>query len=468
MRILFAASEASPYYKTGGLGDVARALPRELKRKGHDVRLILPAYGTIVRHEIDLKHEADDMIPWPGAPVPVRFLFHPAQNAAPAVLVEQADFFVPGHPYFAWDGDPLATGRRFALFCRAVVRYAALWGADVIHLNDWQTGLVPLFGLLDRLEAATVFSIHNLAYQGTFTPDLMAQVGIPRDLFRIENGVEFHGQVSFMKAALALSDRLTTVSPTYAREIQTFAFGAGLDGLLHFRRRELHGILNGIDTDAWLPSQDSHIPVRYSAGNMKPKEMNRLALLEETGLDDGGPVIAMVSRLAHQKGIDLVLGALPALIDEGARIVVLGDGDAAYERALTRAAAAARGRVALSFRYDDSLARRIYAGSDFLLMPSLYEPCGLSQMIAQRYGTPPIVRRTGGLADTVEDGKTGFAFTEPTVSAMLDACQRAQRVWRGRGWMALRRRCMRTDRSWSRSAELYERVYQCALGRLAG
>jgi starch synthase len=468
MKILFATPEASPYFKTGGLGDVARALPDELAQRNHDVRLILPAYSVILQQGLDLEHEWDDVVPWPGAAKPVRYLRHTANGAAPVVLVKQPDFFEPGSPYNAAVGDPLATARRFAFFCRAVTRYARTWGADVIHLNDWQTGLVPVYALLEGLDAATIFTIHNLAYQGNFPPELLLHAGIPWDFYRIENGLEFYGHASFMKAGVALSDHLTTVSRNYADEIQTPAFGAGLDGLLRLRRHDLHGILNGIDFNSWHPALDRFIPAGFSAANLKPKEKNRAALLAEAGLRDGGPILAVVSRLAHQKGIDLVLAALPALLNADARLVVLGDGDSSYESALTVAAAAAKGRVATFLRFDDALARRIYAGSDFFLMPSLYEPCGLGQMIAQRYGTPPIVRRTGGLADTVDDGKTGFSFNEPTVASLMDAYTRAHTLWHGRGWLSLVRRCMRLDHSWSRSAQQYERVYGCASGRYTG
>lgn len=465
MRILFAAAEAAPYFKAGGLGDVARALPDELARRGHDVRIILPAYGLILRRGLDLAHETDDMVPWPGTTVPVRFLRHTHGDGAPAILVHQSEFFEDGRPYVVNVSDPLALGRRFALFCRAVVRYAKAWNADVVHANDWHTGLVPVYRLLDGLDAATIFTIHNLAYQGNFTPELLGQAGVPGELYRPENGVEFYGSVSFMKAGLALADHVTTVSPTYAREVQTPAYGAGLDGLLRFRKHHFSGILNGIDIDAWQPARDPRITAPYTATRLAGKDRNREALLQETGLEDGGPVVAMITRLVHQKGIDLLLAALPALLEREARLVILGDGDAAYEHALATAAKASPRRIAFAPVFDEALARRIYAGADFFLMPSLYEPCGLGQMIAQRYGTLPIVRATGGLVDTVEDGKTGFAFRDASVSSLLDAWERARTAWRARGWVSMRRRAMRLDWSWGRSAQQYERVYSCMAGK---
>jgi starch synthase len=271
-----------------------------------------------------------------------------------------------------------------------------------------------------------------------------------------------------MKAALALSDRLVTVSPTYAAEIRTLEYGAGFDGLLRFRRRVLHGILNGIDTSVWQPATDRAIAATYSVVNVEPRQQNRAALLEETGLEDGGPIFGMVSRLAHQKGIDLLIDALPRLVDAGARVAVIGSGDPASEQALLRASSGWPGRVSVFIGFDDARARRLYAGADFFLMPSRYEPCGLGQMIAQRYGTPPVVRATGGLVDTVEDGKTGFTFADATPEALADAVERAMRSWQARGWVTLQRRCMRLDWSWARSAERYEQVYRLAIGALPG
>src|SRR5690606_25836630 len=315
--------------------------------------------------------------------------------------------------------DPLGPGRRFAFFSRAVVAYAAEWGADVMHANDWQAGFVPVYELIDVVDIPTVFGIHNLAYQGNFDRALLTSVGVPVELYRTENGVEFHDQVSFMKAGVALSDRLVPVSPTYAREIQTPEFGAGLDGLLRHRAADLRGILNGIDTRDWDPATDEAIATRYDASRLDGKEANRRAILAELGLRDDGPFLAMVSRLVHQKGVDILIDALPDLLREPGAVAVLGSGEPEYERALARAADAFPGRVAAVFGFDDRLARRLYAGADFFLMPSRYEPCGLGQMIAQRYGTVPIVRHTGGLVDTVEDGVTGFAFTEPTPAGLL-------------------------------------------------
>lgn len=469
MKVLFASAEALPYFKTGGLADVARSLPDALGDLDVDVRIIHPLYrSTAQRLPADLP-ATEATIRWPNGDLPARFLLHAGGSGhADAVLVEQPAFFDVAAPYAAAATDPLELGRRFAFFCRAIVAYALDWGADLVHLNDWPTGLVPAYALVDGLGAPTLFAVHNLAYQGNFPPELLAQVGVPFELFRTENGIEFFRLASFMKAGIALSDRIVTVSPTYAAEIRTPEYGAGFDGLLRYRRRALYGILNGIDTTAWNPARDPALPARYTAKKLDGKEENRAALLDECGLEDGGPLLVMVTRLAYQKGVDLVLHVLPDLLRLGARLAVLGDGEPAFSRILEQAAISAPDRVAMMHGFDDNLAHRLYAGGDFLLMPSRYEPCGLSQMIAQRYGTPPIVRQTGGLMDTVHDAKTGFTFREPTPEAAHHAIARGIASWRARGWNALRRRCMRLDWSWSRSAALYEQLYRLTLGQLAG
>jgi starch synthase len=460
MKILYVTSEAVPYYKTGGLADVSRALPDALTAAGHDVRILLPLYGSM-RAALELADAGEPaLLPWPGGPVPVRYIMHHTGEGAPAVLVDQPVFFDAGTPYEAAAHDPLDAGRRFAFFSRAAVLYARAWRPDVVHANDWTTGFVPVYGLLDGMEAPTLFAIHNLAYQGNFPPALLDQVGVPAELYRTENGVEFMRAVSFMKAGLALSDRLITVSPTYAQEIQTTVYGSGFDGLLRFRRRVLTGILNGIDTVTWNPARDPHLAADYTAGTIAAKETNRNAVLVECGLSGDGPLFTMVGRLVHQKGMDLVIRALPALLDAGARLAVLGSGDRGFERELQHAARTIPDRIAFISRFDEALAHRLYAGADFFLMPSRYEPCGLGQMIAQRYGTPPVVRHTGGLVDTVTDGKTGFIFDDATPDAVAGAVRRAATLWRGRGWNTLRRRCMRLDHSWARSAELYLDVYR--------
>ena len=461
-RILFASSEALPYFKSGGLADVSRSLPDALCKLGHDVRIFHPLYASIDRTRFRFRKAGQLSVPWTAGTVATELFMHERRETAPAVLLSHPAFATRGSPYE--DADPHATGQRFALFSRAVLHYAAAWNADVIHLNDWQTGLVPAYGLVDDIAIPTLFSIHNLAYQGIFAPWMVDLLALPRALFRTENGLEFYGNVSFLKSGLALSSRLSTVSPTYAREIQTPEYGAGFNGLLRFRSRDLFGILNGIDMDAWNPATDAALAKTYDINSIEHKEETRALLVSQANLEPERPIVATVSRLAHQKGIDLILAATPELLDAGVNIVILGDGDKALEWQFSELARRFPTRVAAVFRFDDTLARRLYAGADFFLMPSRYEPCGLGQMIAQRYGTPPIVRATGGLRDTVTEGETGFLFERAAAADLIDGVRRGLAVWRTNEWGALRRRCMQLDWSWRVSAQHYEDAYASAIG----
>jgi starch synthase len=460
LKILLATAEAVPYFKTGGLADVARALPDQLAAAGHDVHIMLPLYEPI-RQRFEAVPVAQANLPLPGGPTEVLYREH-RTSGAPALLVEHP-LFDTSEPY---EGDPMMLARRFAIFCRAVLERARALQVDVIHLNDWQTGLVPLYSQIDGGGPPTVFAIHNLAYQGNFRPEILPALGIPATFFRMENGIEFYGEASFLKSGLALSDQLVTVSPTHAREIQTPEYGAGMEGVLSFRRRSLHGILNGIDPNTWNPATDTSLPHNYDARTIEGKDACRTALLDELGLEDGGPLFTSVTRLAYQKGIDILLQAAPAILAAGGRLAVLGDGDPGLEYALSRLVVEHPRRVAAFFRFDDGLARRLYAGGDYFVMPSRYEPCGLGQMIAQRYGQPPVVRHTGGLVDTVHDAVTGFVFDSAHPLALSDAARRAIEFWRGPDWDAMRRRCMDLDRSWSRSAALYSQVYRLAVGSI--
>lgn len=463
MRILFATSEAVPYWKTGGLADVARSLPDALVRAGHDVLIVHPYYRVLREDPPPADVVGIETLPWPGGDLPVRYLLHRPEDRAPALFVDQPYFFDVLDPYGPTRFDRVAAGRRFAIFCRAVAERARAWEADVVHLNDWPTGLVPVYSRIDGWRVPTVFAIHNLGYQGNFPPSLLPEIGVPWSFFAVDRGVEFYGTASFLKGGISLSDRLVTVSPTYAEEIQTSEFGMGFDGLLRHRSTDLVGILNGIDPDTWNPARDRALALRFDPDTVQRKDRNREALLHELGLEGGGPLFVMIARLVQQKGIDLVLEALPELVRRGARLAVLGSGDPRYEEELSHAVTDHPRRVAAIIRFDDGLARRLYAGGDFFLMPSHYEPCGLGQMIAQRYGTPPVVRRTGGLVDTVEDGVTGFSFGPATPAALLEAVGRACERWRGPGWNSLRERCMRLDWSWRRSAGLYEQLYREAI-----
>ncbi|MFP5348756.1 MAG: glycogen synthase GlgA, partial [Gammaproteobacteria bacterium] len=343
------------------------------------------------------------------------------------------------------------------------------WRPDLVHCHDWQTGLVPALLAADANRPATVFTIHNLAYQGVFPATTLTALGLPASLWSID-ALEFYGSLSFIKGGIAFADRVNTVSPTYAREIQTPAFGLGLDGLLRARADRMSGILNGIDVNAWNPARDRFITKPYSAKSYRDKAPNKSALQTEMGLPRATvPLFGLVGRLVEQKGIDLVLDAWPTLADTPSQLVVLGTGERTYEAALTQLAARFPDRVAVKIGYDEALAHRIEAGADVFLMPSRFEPCGLNQMYSLRYGTVPIVRRVGGLADTVVDvaaskQATGFVFDAPTADGLRQTVQRALALYHDApAWQRLALNGMRQDFSWDRSADEYVALYRRAL-----
>jgi starch synthase len=486
LRILLVASEVAPFAKTGGLADVAGALPRALAALGHDVRILLPKYRGAEAHAA----EARLVVPSIRVPLGDRvaegaLIEGRAPSGVPVYLLEHEHYYNRDGLYGTVDGDYWDNCERFVFFCRAALdgvarleaaRTGIRWQPQVVHANDWQTGLLPVYlrtlyrdhPLLGRL--ASVFTIHNLAYQGVFWHYDMPMTGLGWDLFT-PAGIEFYGKLNFMKGGLVFSDLLTTVSRTYAREIRTAAFGSGLEGVLEDRSRDLHGVVNGIDYEVWNPRKDPAIAHPYSVEDPEPKTVCRETLRRELGLEDGaGPVIGIITRLVEQKGMDLVLEALPGILAEGCRLVVLGSGDARLEEAFRAAAAAHPGQVAARIGYDDELSRRIYAGSDVFLMPSRYEPCGLGQLIALRYGSAPIVRRTGGLADTVTEfdparrSGTGFVFDAFTPDALLGAVRRAASTFRQPpARKALVRNALGEDFSWDASAREYATLYRKAI-----
>ena len=477
LRLLLISSEVEPFAKTGGLADVAGALPQALATLGHDVRVLMPKYRGVERHGTlrtavprvrvpigDRTTEGALLEGRLGRAVPVYFLAHDHYYDRPAL-------------YGTGQGDYLDNCERFIFFCRGALEAlrALGWTPHVIHANDWQSGLVPVY--LETLykddpalgEVGTLFTIHNLAYQGVFWHFDMPLTGLGWDLFT-PAGLEFYGKLNFLKGGLVFADVLNTVSKTYAQEIQTAEFGCGLEGVLQYRRADLHGVVNGIDVAAWDPATDRDITKPYSAEDLAGKAACKQALAQELGIDaDGAPIIGIVSRLAAQKGLDLVLAALPELVDAGFALALLGAGEPGLETAFGEAARASRGRIAIRTGFDNALARRIYAGADMFLMPSRYEPCGLGQMISMRYGTIPIVRRTGGLADTVVEARparrtgTGFGFAEPTARALLEAATRALAAYREPAlWRQLQRNAMPQDFSWPASAREYVALYRKA------
>ncbi len=472
MRLLFAASEAYPLIKTGGLADVASGLPAALAALGCDVRIVLPAYPEALEGA-EAKGEGlalgDPLGTGETRLIPARM----PDSGVPVLLVDcPALFDRPGGPYADAEGNAWPDAhRRFALLSMAAALVcengANGWRPDVAHANDWHTGLMPLFLKRAKEAIPSVFTIHNILYQGLFEPKVLKSVGLTREDFTID-GVEYFGKVSFMKAGIQFSDRITTVSPTYAREIQGPEMGEGLDGLLSARSSVLKGILNGVDHALWDPVEDGAIACNYSASSLEGKAENKRALQREMGLEerDGTPLLGMVCRFTHQKGIDLLLDALDGIFGLGCRIVVLGSGEATFERALRAAADASSRRMAVAIGYDEGLAHRIQAGADMLLVPSRFEPCGLTQLYALKYGTLPVVRRTGGLADSVFDvseGKagTGFLFDGPTPEELLDALGRGAELYaRPENWREVQKTAMEQDFGWRKAAAGYMSLYK--------
>lgn len=470
MTIVYATSEVAPFSKTGGLGDVAGALPEALSRLGHEVMVVTPLYGSIDRKAHGI---------WPtrasvyGSPLHERIL----PGGTRVIFVEHEGFFGRAGIYNEGGHDYGDNAHRFGFFSRAALAAPEALGfglPDILHLNDWQTGLAALEASRQQGRRPgfmkTVFTIHNLGYQGVFDKRVVEELQIGWDAFT-PWGLEFYDQVNFMKAGLAFADVLTTVSPTYAHEIQGPEQGFGLDGMLRDRSDRLFGILNGVDYREWNPATDPHLPAHYGLHDMSGKSTCRKKLLEEMGIEDrpGMMLIGIVSRLAHQKGWDILLEALPTLMSRNVGLVVLGSGEWKYEHGLKRAEASHPGRIAVHLGYDNGLAHRIEAGSDAFLMPSLYEPCGLNQMYSLKYGTVPIVRATGGLVDTVIDATvpeefgTGFRFQGFDAGALIDAVDRALRAFGHEPrWLDIRRWGMEQDFSWEASARRYLEVYRRA------
>jgi starch synthase len=483
-RILFVTSEAHPLVKTGGLGDVAGALPAALKALRCDVRLMMPAYEAALAR---LEQVSEIAIVEPGAGLPpVRLLESLLPGTSvPIWLVDSPQYFRRGGgPYGPnGSGDWPDNAERFAVLCRTAVAVARAtaglsWQPDVVHCNDWQSGLVPALLSLETPRPATVFTVHNLSYQGLFSWETFRALGLPDELWSM-HGLEFFGQLSFIKGGLAYADMLSTVSPQYAREITTPEFGYGLENLLKHRSDRLVGILNGADYRQWNPARDPYLPRRYNAYSLPDKRINKTSLQTEMGLqvDPAAPLLGMIGRLVEQKGFDLLLDALPELLaTEDLQLAVLGSGSPHLEDRLRQTAAAWPGRVAAHLGYSEELAHRIEGSVDLFVMPSRFEPCGLNQIYSLRYGTPPVVHRTGGLANTVVDASpdalkagvaTGFVFDEPTPAALAGAIHRALACYRQpRLWKSLQFRGMQQDFSWRRSAQQYLDLYRQAI-RLA-
>ncbi len=478
-KILFCASEVSPYAKTGGLADVAGALPPALRELGCDVRIFAPLYRSVREGGTSLTPLAEKLtIPLGARDYTVHLWEGRTATGIPVYFLERDEFYDRTHLYGTpVRGDYEDNAERFIVFCRSVYLLCnrLKWFPSVFHLHDWQTGLVSLYlQFLWRrdpnfMRSGTVFTIHNLAFQGIFPADRFELTHLPREVFSPQ-GMEFYGQCNFLKAGLVYSDFLTTVSPTYSREIQTPEFGYGLEGVLQERREDLFGILNGIDTDLWNPGSDPLIPAAFSTGELSGKRACKEQLLSDLRFPKGHaslPLIGMISRLATQKGFDLVAEILDDLMARPVRMIILGTGDAHMEDQLREMAARYPRKLKVFFHFDEALAHRIEAGADIFLMPSRYEPCGLNQMYSLRYGTVPVVHATGGLEDSVTDvvrnpeTGTGFKFDTYEAASFLKTVLSALGLFRDKTrWADIQKRAMAQDFSWTRSAREYVGIYE--------
>jgi starch synthase len=470
-RLLFVTSEISDFLKVGGLGEVSASLPRALQQVS-DTRVLLPGYRSVLEANPSMQIVAK----LPGlAGIPACELGEITTSDGLRMYIVLSDdlFDRNGSAYSDEKADPwIDNDVRFARLALAAVELARGigdlgWRPDILHLNDWPGALAAGYLRWQRVPVPSILTIHNLAYQGIYSRDRLNHLGIPFEAFSME-GVEFHGQISFLKAGIYYASQITTVSETYAREITKPECGCGMDGLLRVRSEQgrLFGILNGID-ESWDPRTDPHLAYPFDATDWRGKQANAHDLREALGLAVGrGPLFAVVSRLVHQKGLDLTMAAAESIVRDGGQLVVTGEGDAEVEDALRATAAQHSGAIAIRIGYEEKIARRIFAGSDFLLMPSRFEPCGLSQMYAQRFGSLPIAHNTGGLNDTIEDGATGFLFSKATAETFVTAIHRAKNVFQKKDDLAvMRRQAMTRPVGWKQAVRSYMGVYRRALAR---
>jgi starch synthase len=470
-------SEAHPFAKTGGLAEVTGALPLALARLGHRVTLIIPRYRGIEVGRVD-----EAMFSLGGRSVGVGFARQPLAAGVEAVLVDAPDLFDREGLYGTADGDYADNAWRFAVFSRAALEFARLSGQrpSIIHAHEWQTGLVPAYQKMhfshDPIVGGvpSIFTIHNLAFQGIFPAATLDEIGLGWEVFNVQ-AMEYFGKISYLKAGINFSEKITTVSPNYAREVVTPEMGFGFNGVLARRQSDLVGILNGIDTERWNPAADAFVAAPFSARNLAGKRKAKALLLEHAGLPHdkaslARPVIGLIARLTDQKGMDLIAAAADDLMSLDAAWTILGNGEARYEDLWRSLATRYPDRVSVKIGFDERLAHHIESGADAFLMPSRFEPCGLNQMYSLRYGTVPIVRATGGLEDTIEDydprtgAGTGFKFVEYTPVAMLEAVRRALEVYRNPAvWKRIQQQGMQQDHSWDVSAREYVKVYRTSL-----
>jgi starch synthase len=481
LKVLFATSEVAPLVKTGGLADVSSALPAALMALGVDVRVLVPGYPQVL-DALKTRGKAAVLPVLPGLP-PATLIASKLPTGVPLLVIDCPIYQRGGGPYqdaggSDWPDNDLRFGLLSYVAAALSTRESPFsWAPEILHCNDWQTGLAPVYlGFAPGAHARTVTTIHNLAFQGIFPAQTAARLSLPPQAFAIE-GVEYYGNLSFLKGALQFCDRITTVSPTYAAEIQRAPLGMGLEGLLARRSAVLTGILNGIDTDAWDPESDPYIERYYNASRLAGKDENKRALQARMGLeqDSAIPLFGIVSRLTQQKGHDVVADIAEALVLLPAQLAVLGIGDAALQRRFQSLAAKHPGKIAVQIGFDEGLSHQIEAGADLFLMPSRFEPCGLNQMYSQRYGTPPIVHATGGLRDTVTDADaeglkkkraTGIVFSPLDGPNLLAACSRGIVLYKDKKiWRQVQKSGMGRDFGWDARAREYLDLYGALAAR---
>jgi starch synthase len=478
LKVLFASSEIAPFAKTGGLADVCEALPKALVSLGVQPTLVLPLYRIVKEGGWELKTVIEDL-PVPVGDMQITADIHQGwlTDEIPVFFVQHDEFFNRSFLYGTSKGDYADNAQRFCFFSRAVFALSEAleqrW--DVIHCHDWQAALIPIY-LKTTFSDYPLFSktkslltIHNLGYQGIFPPEIFPLLGLPPHLFSME-WLEFWGKVNFLKGGIIFADQLTTVSPTYAKEIQTAEFGYGLEGVLKDQAAKMVGILNGADYTQWNPADDPHLTAHYTPDDLKGKKACKEDLVRRCGLSPDlvdKPLLGMISRLAGQKGVDILSEVVEKVMKEGVGLIVLGAGEEKYERLLVKLTRKYPKQMSITVAFDEALAHQIEAGCDIYLMPSLYEPCGLNQMYSLKYGTIPIVRKTGGLADTVVEVDikkrkgTGFLFSAYDPDALWKAIEKALRCFANKElWGELIQQAMAQDFSWSRSAGEYLRIYR--------
>jgi starch synthase len=479
MKILIASPEIYPFVKTGGLADVTGSLPKALKKLGIEVRVILPKHKGIEEQKFPMKYKNYKI----SCPISQTFvdaeIVESEYDGITAYIVEKDEYYYRDYLYSTPDGDYLDNAERFIFFSKSILEAIKVTGytPDVLHCNDWESALAPVF--LKTLyrddpvlrNVSTLFTIHNLGYQGLFWHHDMHLLNIGWEYFT-PNYLEFYGKINFLKGGIVFSDIINTVSKKYSEEIQTPEFGYGLDGILRTRKDDLYGIINGIDYEDWNPEKDPDLPTRYGVKNIENKRLCKGALQEAFGLpvDENILLIATISRLADQKGFDLIASSLEEMVSLGTQYVILGTGERRYHDLFTELSKKFPKSFSVKIAYDNKLAHLIEAGADTFLMPSRYEPCGLNQLYSLKYGTVPIVRGVGGLEDTIVDytstplSGTGFKFYDYSKDAMLDAIKRALKVYGDKkAWMSLVKRCMGADFSWERSAKEYIGLYKKAI-----